>query len=94
MLLSNVRYLMQYIRDNKNQKRGCLIAVGAGQVGFSLAHKKDKFDRYVGFEVAMIRATGGFNKDVPSSISDQFAYMIERSHRYFKSSVTKLIKEN
>ena len=94
MVVRNPRYLMQYIRDNKNQKRGCLIAVGPGQVGFSLAHKKDKFDRYLGFEVAMIRAIGGFNKDVPISLSDQFAYMIERSHRYFKSSVTKLIKEN
>jgi len=79
------KYLLEYIRDDFNQKRGMIIAIGPGKVGFCLTHKKDKFNKPLGFHIAMRRAVGGFNKEVPFTILYQYIKMIDRSNRYFKN---------
>lgn len=76
--------LVKYVRDKHRNPRGVIVAVGNGMVGFSLANRKDKFDKELGKSIALNRAFQGFNVDIPRSIFEEFHHMMDRSERYFK----------
>lgn len=47
--------LVQYIRQG-NKPFACVVAIGAGQVGWSLCHPKDSFNKKRAVEIASGRA--------------------------------------
>ena len=79
--------LIKYVRDEKNQRRGVVVAIGANEIGFSLANKRDKFDKQYGIHLAVQRAfhwKPSIDDDIPHSVRDDFIEMVDRSMRYFK----------
>jgi hypothetical protein len=81
------RILVKYTRNRQNQKVGVLVAIGRNEVGFSLANKRDRFDKQLGIRIAIQRAftipSPDIN-DIPRSIRSDYLEMLDRSVRYFK----------
>lgn len=50
--------LTKYIRDGRRMI-GCIVALSANQVGFSLCSPKDKFDKEIALNLAIGRAITG-----------------------------------
>jgi flavodoxin len=89
--------IMEYIRDNKNQKIGVMYAFREDDTvysGWSLCSKRDTFDRELGQRIARARARKVCNSerlsiidDIPYSIKDRFLDFIERRCvTYFKDA--------
>lgn len=77
--------LVKFIRGRRNHKIGCVVADGAGKVGWSLAQKGDRkrgLNRTEAIDLALSRA--GNPGDIPHSVKSEFEAMIDRSNRYFK----------
>ena len=85
----------------KGKKKGVLVAIGPGIVGWSLCNtnagyywEKDVFDKKLGLHIALSRAEtvskmSGTEKieyyeNVPSSMQEKFAEMVDRSYKYFQ----------
>lgn len=78
----------------KGEKRGVIVAIGAGKVGWSLCDKLDKFDKTVGLEKAIERAEflitasdterALYFANVPRSMTSDVEEMVKRSFDYFK----------
>lgn len=81
--------LVQYIRNPvNNAPYGAVVAIGPGEVGWSLCHRKDRFSKKIAVEIAAGRAAKGTNV-VPYPLdAENLAIMIERmrerSLRYYK----------
>jgi hypothetical protein len=85
--------LIQYIRNNKNQRVGVVVATPTTRnmcgwgAGWAMCHKgKDKFDEKVGLSIARTRAIHGLpNKIVPPKIvMPVYTKICERGAKYFK----------
>lgn len=77
--------LVKYVRDKNNNPRGVVVAIGAKELGYALAHKGDKFDKARGLQIAVGRALKhATNVEFPESLQDAKAEMLDRSVRYFK----------
>ena len=85
--------LVQYIRDQKNQPIGCMVAVlyedGHITIGVSLHNPKDKWDRSLARQIAIGRAyCGGVMPYIPHSkaryVAEGMRMMINRASKYFK----------
>lgn len=85
------------IKENPAEKKGILIAIGPGIVGWSLCRSGkifDKFNKEVGIDIALKKAViasklttlqrDSFYGKVPRSISEEFERMMERSYKYYK----------
>jgi len=60
--------LVQYIRDEKNQPFGVVVALvvdGEVRLGVSVCNKKDKFNKKLALEIAVGRATVGCDTYAP-----------------------------
>lgn len=68
----------------KGDPIGVIIAVGPGEVSWSLCKKGDKFNKELAKIIAVNRLAKGTNKDVPTSIKKEFTEMQKRSIKYFK----------
>lgn len=77
-------FLMEYVRDDKGHPRGMVVAVGAGNVGWSKCHKTDQFNKDLAYRIAYGRAMKGFNREIPSDVRPYFVKMWDRSMRYYK----------
>ena len=77
--------IKQYVRDQHGHPRGLVLAAGPNEIGWSLCHKSDKFDKELGEYIAFNRALSGSRKPVPHSIQDDYERMKDRAKRYFKS---------
>lgn len=84
--------LVQYIRDQKNQPIGCMVAVlydnGHITIGVSLHNPKDKWDRSLARQIAIGRAyCGGVMPYIPDSkaqyVEEGMRMMIRRASKYF-----------
>ena len=75
--------LIQYIRNNHGQPRGCVVATGRNQVGWSLCNKKDIFNKERALQIAMGRVKIS-RVVIPQVVQPYFVKMIGRSQRYFK----------
>lgn len=85
--------LVQYIRDQKNQPIGCMVAVqhddGHITIGVSLHNPKDKWDRSLARQIAIGRAyCDGVMPYIPRSkaryVAEGMRMMINRASKYFK----------
>lgn len=90
--------IMEYIRDNKNQKKGVMYAFREGNVvysGWSLCHRINKFDKERGLDIAKARAEKvrdgerlSIIDDIPYSITNKFLDFLERRCvTYFKDAI-------
>ena len=84
--------LVRYIRDEKTRKPyGCVVATGAGQVGWSLCHPNDNFSKKLARTIASGRAqtmaTRGsawkLNYHQIHVLGPYLSRMVERSHKYY-----------
>jgi len=79
--------LIHFVKNRKGQINGAVVAIGRGQVGFSLCMDTDmhKFTKARAVEIAIQRATIYHESlKVPHSIRRVFESVVERSNRYFK----------
>jgi hypothetical protein len=81
--------LVQYVRNNKGQPRGVVIAFKDNsnqvQLGWSLCNKRDKFDKQIGLHTAVERAAQQiWWTEVPDTVRKLLHEMRERSFRFFK----------
>ena len=77
--------LVKFVRGRRNHKVGCVVATGAGKVGWSLAMKTDRktgLNRTEAVDLALSRTENP--GVVPKSVKIEYDAMIERSKRYFK----------
>lgn len=100
--IKNQKMIWEYVRDRKNRKVGVVIAYRTGEgnimLGWSLCDKKDRFDRIIGLNKAIIRAkyldlfqkvgnriwSHNMTDNVPHSVTDTFISVSERAKRYYK----------
>ena len=85
----------------KGKKKGVLVAIGPGIIGWSLCNtgseyywEKDVFDKELGLHIALSRAEAvskmpvneriEYYENVPSSMQEKFAEMVDRSYKYFQ----------
>ena len=81
-----MKMLVEYVRNNKNQPIGVVVAVGKDQVGWSEKHSKDKWNKELGIKIAYGRAIVGSQKG-PLKQKVFLPYlkkMYDRANRYFK----------
>jgi len=82
--------ICQYLNDRTGNRKGCVVAIGAGVVGWSLCNFKagDKFNKEDALKNAIGRAVLQPVDDirkVPNLLRDTVAYFKDvRSVRYFK----------
>lgn len=77
--------LRKYIRNSRGHHKGVVVALKYNnelRVGSSLCCKKDKYDKQVGFGLAVARAIE--NKPGPKSLERELHFIKERGKRYFK----------
>lgn len=86
------------LKEIPAEKKGILIAIGAGIVGWSLCKQTNKdfdvFNKEIGIDLALRKAEiasklthlqkESFYADVPQSIWEEFELMMERSYKYYK----------
>jgi len=83
-------FLMQYVKNNKHQKIGVIVAVSPDQVGWSKCHTSigDKFVKGTGIRIALKRAllNRKHTKDnIPSSIKPFFERMEKSAVKYYNN---------
>ena len=88
----NDKILTKYIRDNKNQVIGAVVAVDKNKVGWCLVHPKDRNTFYSKRDVkqmALERAFCGFDTEIPKSLLYEYYQMLNRSVKYFTNDVNR-----
>jgi len=76
--------LRRYLRDNRNQVIGIIVATARNEVGGAFVHKGDRFNKELGLEIARGRAMRGSKATIPHYAQEEFNKMIERSQKYFR----------
>lgn len=85
------KIICQYLNDRNGNRKGCVVAIGAGVVGWSLCNFKagDKFNKEDALKTAIGRAVLSPVEDireVPHLLRDTVSYFKDkRSVRYFKA---------
>jgi len=79
--------LVRYIRDDRRQPVGVLVATSEG-IGWSVAAPRDRFDRQLGVHIATERIVTGTNARVPDFAFAAMGHFIADSERYFFSQPT------
>jgi len=81
-----MKMLVEYVRNKNNQPVGVVVAVGKNQIGWSEKHNKDKWDKYLGLEIAIGRAMNGSVKyPMKEKVFRPYINkMYDRADRYFK----------
>lgn len=60
--------LVQYVRNEKGEKIGCVVAESPINIGWSLCHKTDRFDKSKGKMIAHNRAEVGYPDNLRNHI--------------------------
>jgi hypothetical protein len=87
--------ICKYVRDDKGNRCGVVVAIGPGCVGWSLCHtNKDRFSREIGKRIAAGRAESGTEAKIPNTpagckIPELFDELNNRSYRYYKTGHTQ-----
>ena len=83
--------LVQYLRDEKNQKRGVFVAESDGDngymVGWSVCSKRDIFSKVRGNTIAVGRMLRGTKASIPSFAVAQFDKFLSRCEAYYVKDV-------
>ena len=77
--------LIKYVRKNgaKSHPVGVVVALSATQIGWSLCHKDDKWDKDMAKYIAINRARGHRPKNVPQTVKNAMDAMKLRAEKYF-----------
>lgn len=91
-------YILEYLRDNKNNPIGCIVAVkkknGSVSVHYSLCNvDKDKYNKSIALNIAFGRAYSDetLADNPPRIVFKKIDSFNERACRYFKINKEKLI---
>jgi len=98
---SNPPELITYVKDNKGNAVGCLLAVKKNNysvdIGWSLCHSFDRFDKSKAKLIAKNRANSGKVANMESvagyrfhKIHPQICRFFDRCSKYFKVSPTNI----
>lgn len=93
--LEDKSILLQYLRNKKGNIRGVIVAVkedGDVVFGHALHNPRDRFDKYLGIEIAVGRAIR-WNEgrvSIPSELSPElemaYARLSDRANRYWNKT--------
>ena len=99
---SSIAISQAVLTYEKGEKKGVLVAIGPGIIGWSLCNfsakywEKEVFDKKLGLHIALNRAEAAskmstiekaeYYDNVPSSMQESFEEMLNRSYRYFQVS--------
>lgn len=79
------------LRKTKSNIKGVVVAIGYGQIGWSLCDKRDIFNKERGIKIAIERAVLHKDCDIeeilkiaPKSLKENIIRINRRSHSYFK----------
>lgn len=88
--------IKMYVRDENRNPVGVVVALGPSQYGWSFCHsptannKGDKWDRFIGVDLAVDRAKSGLTSFVPYKYRDAFKYTLGtvaiRAYKVFKNA--------
>jgi hypothetical protein len=89
-----MKYIHKYVKNRKEQLVGCVVAVGNGEIGWSMCNfsQGDTFSKQRALDIALGRAYIGSQKEIPHTLRKDFEYMKERSVRYFKQNETATVE--
>ena len=90
--------LVKHVRDDFGTPFATLVAIGRDQVGLSICNTRDRFDKKRGTLIAEKRAEQGVFPAIPRQsmiysgdilmvdevLAKEYAYMVQRSRRYYK----------
>ena len=76
--------IYQFVKDKHGHRKGVVVALDKGKVGWSLCNPRDRFDKGIALDIALGRATKRRCQLVPPSVDKVVASMEKRSVRYFK----------
>ena len=87
--------LVEFIKNNRGNKIGCVVAVDRDSIGISLLNPKDKFDSEVAKSLAAGRALSGVYPQIMSKrkrkiVSKAVNNMTGRAYRYFKKDYEEI----
>lgn len=85
----NRETIVKYVRDNKRNLRGVVVATKVGDkqysIGWSLCRSEDTFNKRVGLNIAIGRAKSQVvHSLLPKSLYSDFEGVLDRAARYFK----------
>ena len=88
--LKNYRCIYKYLKGKHGQRIGVLLGCikndeQAFNIGWSLCHKKDRFDKEKAVKVAFLRSVNGSAAPLPRAISTEYQQFVDRCFRYFKN---------
>lgn len=86
--------LIKYVREG-SRLVGCVVAIGPGQIGWSVCSSTDRFNKELAVKIASGRAEKGslasfpqyrkLNRFMLSDVLDnEITYMTKRSFKFFK----------
>ena len=83
--MNEKKILIKYVRKGGRRSRpiGVVVSTGKGQVGWSLCHEENRWDKNVGKDIAITRAISGDLGEIPAKFKRPVEEMIDRSNRFF-----------
>ena len=78
------KMLTKYVRDERGKRVGVVVATGKTNVGWSLCHRTDRWDRAKALTIAEGRAINGSSKEIPHTVQYDFDCMVDRASRFYK----------
>jgi len=76
--------LVKYVKNNRGNLIGVVVATDKHNIGWSLCNKRDRFNKDFGRYIAIGRAEMDSTVDIPHSIINEYIEMKNRALRYFK----------
>ena len=78
--------LTRYTRDENHQKIGMVVAIGRGKIGWSRCQFPDKFNKDLGFKIALGRAIRGSRKRIPDQLLRTIVDSYRAAELYYKEN--------
>ena len=76
--------LVKYVRNAKGRRVGVVVATGKTNIGWSLCHRTDKWDKKKALIMAKGRSEKGTKDDTPHTVQYEYNCMIDRASRFYK----------
>ena len=79
-----MREIRQFIRREDGQPIGIMVATSRDNIGWSVLHRRDSFNKELGLRIARGRAVSGSEATPPRRVREQLRRFQDRASRYFK----------
>lgn len=90
--------LIEYVRDENRVPYAAVVAVNRDLIGVSVCNPKDKFNKWIGVEIAQKRALLMKPTELPAYRDKQINKIVlkmkDRAARYFKPCESKVLTFN